>query len=420
MAANPPQAPVAFARTPAFATDRGVINYNNREGSVTFYKNVRGFYGVTDSDKFDAQPEGLKNFLEELMQRIDEADWMDLFTVPLDNDEPDGEALFLPKHYGMFTLDKLTEYIELHHLNNQDRWEQDNIQAQMCIMNSLSKEAKHRIGVWSDDYVLEGEIQVLLLLKVIIRESRGDTNHRKLVLRQRLSSLDTKIEELGWCITKLHTHVKDSLDDLMALGQQTHDLLANLFKAYARVPDDEFVSYMNTKRQKYDEGTEFTPAQIMTYAGDKYKQRIEDKTWIAPSKEQQQILAMQAKLDKLEKKKAPVSNKATNNTTSNNGPQRAEWQMVKPTAKETAANNTKKMNGKIFKWCDKHGFWSKHSTDQCRLPESKEEEDSKPAAKAKKTGTSKQETKKAKLTQALAAIHADHEMSDEDHEEDDE
>jgi hypothetical protein len=177
---------------------------------------------------------------------------------------------------------------------------------------------------------------------------------------------------------------------------------------------------MNTKRQKYDEGTDFTPAQIMTYAGDKYKQRIEDKTWIAPSKEQQQILAMQAKLDKLEKKKAPVSNKATNNTTSNNGPQRAEWQMVKPTAKETAANNTKKMNGKIFKWCDKHGFWSKHSTDQCRLPESKEEEDSKPAAKAKKTGTSKQETKKAKLTQALAAIHADHEMSDEDHEEDDE
>jgi hypothetical protein len=107
MAANPPQppqAPVAFARTPAFATDRGIINYNTREGNTTFYKNVRGYYGTTDSDKFNAQPEGLKNFLEELMQRIDEADWMDLFMIPVDNNEPDGDALFFPKAYGMFTL----------------------------------------------------------------------------------------------------------------------------------------------------------------------------------------------------------------------------------------------------------------------------------------------------------------------------
>jgi hypothetical protein len=421
MAANPPQAHVAFARTPAFATDRGVINYNSREGSTTFYKNVRGFYGITDSDKFNAQPEGLKNFLEELMQRIDEADWMDLFMIPLDNDEPDGDALFFPKSYGMFTITQLTEYMELHHVNNQDRWEQDNIQAQMCIMNSLSKDAKHRIGVWSDDYTIEGEIFAVLLLKVIIRESRGDTNHRKLVLRQQLSSLDTKIEDVGWSITQLHTHVKDVLDDLTALGQETHDLLANLFKAYARVPDDEFVSYMNTKRQLYDEGTNFTPAQIMVYAGDKYKQRVEDKSWTAPSKEQQQIVTMQAKLEKLEKKKGTTTtnNKMTNETT-NNGPQRAEWQMVKPTSKEIAANYTKKVNGKLFRWCDKHGFWSKHSTEQCRLPEKKEDQETTAATnKTKKsTTTSKNDAKKAKLTQALAAIHEDHEMSEDD--EDDE
>jgi hypothetical protein len=420
MAAIPPQAPVAFARTPAFATDRGVINYNTREGNTTFYKNVRGYYGTTDSDKFNAQPEGLKNFLEELMQRIDEADWMDLFMIPLDNNAPDGDALFFPKSYGMFTIAQLTEYLELHHVNNQDRWEQDNIQAQMSIMNSLSKDAKHRIGVWSDDYTIEGEIHAILLLKVIIRESRGDTNHRKLVLRQQLSSLDTKIEDLGWSITQLHTHVKDVLDDLTALGQETHDLLANLFKAYAKVPDDEFVSYMNTKRQKYDEGTDYTPAQIMVYAGDKYKQRVEDKSWTAPSKEQQQIVTMQAKLEKLEKKKSTTSTKSTTTSNNNNnGPQRAEWQMVKPTSKEIAANYTKTVNGKSFQWCNKHGFWSKHSTAQCRLPDKDGDEDTKPAAKNKKNNPkNKQEVKKAKLAQALASIHEDHEVSDEEEEDD--
>jgi hypothetical protein len=284
----------------------------------------------------------------------------------------------------------------------------------MSIMNSLSKDAKHHIGVWSDDYTIEGEIYAILLLKVIIRESRGDTNHRKLVLRQQLSSLDTKIEDLGWSITQLHTHVKDVLDDLTALGQETHDLLANLFKAYARVPDDEFVLYMNTKRQKYDEGTDYTPAQIMIYAGDKYKQRVEDKSWTAPSKEQQQIVTMQAKLEKLEKKKnTTTSTKVTANHTNNNGPQRAEWQMIKPTSKEIAANYTKKVNGKVFKWCDKHGFWSKHSTEQCRLTEKKEDADVKPAAKQNGM-TNKQEAKKAKLTQALAAMHEEHEVSDEE------
>jgi hypothetical protein len=72
---------------------------------------------------------------------------------------------------------------------------------------------------------------------------------------------------------------------------------------------------------------------------------------------------MQAKLEKLEKKKNTTSNKVTANNSNNNGPQCAEWQMIKPTSKEIAANYTKKVNGKVFKWCDKHGFWSKHSTE---------------------------------------------------------
>jgi hypothetical protein len=167
MAANPP---VQFARTPAFANNCAIIDYTTREGHNLYYKNIRGFYGATDTDKFNSQPEGLKGFFNEMIQRVDEADWMDLFMVPLDNEDVDGETLFFLKHYGMFTLAALTEYIEVHHIGNQDRWEQDNAQAQMCIMNSLSQDAKHRIGVWADDYTIEGEIQALLLLKVIIHD----------------------------------------------------------------------------------------------------------------------------------------------------------------------------------------------------------------------------------------------------------
>jgi desulfoferrodoxin (superoxide reductase-like protein) len=262
------------------------------------------------------------------------------------------------------------------------------------------------IGVWADDYTIEGEIQTLLLLKVIIRESRGDTNHRKLVLRQQLSSLDVKLESLGWSITKLHTHVKDTVEDLTALGETTQDLLANLFKAYAKVPDDEFVLYVNTKRQLYDEGTNYTPEQIMTFAGDKYKQRVEDKTWIAPSKDQEKIVALEAAVAKLTKKTKTTSN-VTTTSNNNSGPQRAEWQMIKPTEAEIKNKYTKKVDGKVFKWCNKHGFWSKHSTEQCRLPDknsTNDEDEQKPKAKSKSTTTTTQ-NKKAKLVQALESIH---------------
>jgi hypothetical protein len=51
----------------------------------------------------------------------------------LDNEDVDGEALFFLKHYGMFTLAALTEYLEVHRVGNQDRWEQESVYGRMTI-----------------------------------------------------------------------------------------------------------------------------------------------------------------------------------------------------------------------------------------------------------------------------------------------
>jgi flagellar biosynthesis chaperone FliJ len=61
---------------------------------------------------------------------------------------------------------------------------------------------------------------------------------------QQLSSLDANLATSQYKILKLHAHVQDCLMTLRARGEDTQDLLANLFKAYSVVPDRLSVEYL--------------------------------------------------------------------------------------------------------------------------------------------------------------------------------
>jgi hypothetical protein len=58
---------------------------------------------------------------------------------------------------------------------------------------------------------------------------------------------------------------------LQAHGENTDDLIINLFKAYLNVADQHFVKYMKKKKDDYDEGTTvLEPKTLMTYVLNKY------------------------------------------------------------------------------------------------------------------------------------------------------
>ena len=61
----------------------------------------------------------------------------------------------------------------------------------------------------------------------------------------KLSNLDGYLSEIENDINKFHKYVKVLIDNLHAKGETTHDLLANLFKAYAAYSDQTFVKYMS-------------------------------------------------------------------------------------------------------------------------------------------------------------------------------
>jgi hypothetical protein len=198
------------------------------------------------------------------------------------------------------------------------------------------------------------------------------------------------------------------LADLSAMGERTNDVLANLFKAYLSAPDEEFVRYITDKQSRSDEGEEINHEQLMVFAGNKYKGRVEAGTWNAPNKDQVKLLALAAELAEVKKlipKTTGVKStekKATATTSKARTPiQREEWQMVKPTALEIKNNYTKNVKGKDYKWCAKHAMWCSHSTAECRKPDMPSDD--------KETKTNEKqddgEDQKSKLASAFVAIN---------------
>lgn len=365
-----------FAWCPAMANNRATIDYSTKEGQNIFKTNVACLYS-DKSNCFSAKPEGLQGFLNHLNFRSKEADWSALFNIPIDFNQADGDEVSILTNYGQFTHEYLEQYITDRHLLLNDRWQQDNFQCQTCIFASLSEEALNRINLCSDEFTISNQVQSLLLIKVIIRESRVETPHRTRIIRQNLSTLDVTFQKFGYDVDKLNTYVLGQLADLAAMGERTQDVLANLFKAYLTAPDEAFSAYIIHKQSLADEGEEINHGHLMILAGNKYKGLVEAGTWNAPNKDQVKLLALEAKLDQMKKliptKSGPTSTKRKfeggEQTNSKKTFKRAEWQMVEPTALEIKNQYVKKVKGKEYKWCDKHKLWCAHSTAECRKPD---------------------------------------------------
>ena len=101
---------------------------------------------------------------------------------------------------------------------------------------------------------MEITLLLLLLIKVIIRESFIDTQATTRILREHLSSLPEKLTELKGDIDQLNAFVKLTQDQLAARGETSTDLLANLFKGYLTSRDSTFRRYIEKKQEDYDDG----------------------------------------------------------------------------------------------------------------------------------------------------------------------
>ena len=293
-----------FHLNPA-ASFRGTLDYTDNASKKLYKSATSSLFESTE--KYNCEPGEMLNFLRELNTRAIEYGWDDeisgILWIPKDVEDQASELRYLPREYGTITMSEISEF-EKTYLGRELRTAQDAYMLYMCLLNSLTKEAKMKIQIWESEYIIENNQGTKvpsgnLLLKVIIRESHLDTNATTQSIRTKLSNLDRYIVTIGNDITKFNGYVKSLVQSLTARGERTEDLLSNLFKGYQAVSDKEFVKYVSNKQEKYEEGKMYTPDQLMQLADNKFRLLKEKGIWDTPSESEEKILALEAKIAEL-------------------------------------------------------------------------------------------------------------------------
>ena len=119
-------------------------------------------------------------------------------------------------------------------------------------------------------------------------------------------------------ITEFNQWVQKQMGRLRAREQEEVDLLYYLWKAYKAAPDEEFVVYIKDLKSQCDDGrVTFTAEDLMVRAENIYEAQLldEENTWGKPTEEQEEIMAMTAKINSLKKAHSDTSTDRIPSTT---------------------------------------------------------------------------------------------------------
>jgi hypothetical protein len=262
-----------------------------------------------------------------------------------------------------------------------------------CVSRSITPELQTKIINETSSYTnAQGHISGASYLKVIINASHVETNATVAHLRDNLLSLPEQMAKVDSDILQFHLFVKEQVAGLSSCGETTYDLIHHLFKGYAAASDNVFKQYILKKKDLFEEGTLISADQLMSYAENKYKIMKQNLTWCAPTKEDQQFIALNAELKALKvqndksklstptvKKNKPGFPPKGGNQQKKQGPQNKKprnaqnagadknaayaWKKIPPTGPQ----RTKTVDNKVYHWCAAHKAWTIHTAEQCRL-----------------------------------------------------
>jgi len=132
---------------------------------------------------------------------------MHILMVPEDPLEPDKDLINLLHNYGQLTLNQVWAHAKTY-IDQEEQAAQDTAQLYHCLMNSLTKEAKAKVMIWRQEYIIANLPSGMALLKVIICESHVNTCSMVLHVQEKCSSPDTYIASISYDIGKFNAYEK--------------------------------------------------------------------------------------------------------------------------------------------------------------------------------------------------------------------
>jgi hypothetical protein len=396
----------AFTRSPA-ATNTGILDYNKKEDLKIFQSATRSLYHDSD-ELFGCKSEDFLDFMNQVSTRSNVNGWTNgILSIPVDVNDQNQGKISLIHNYGEISYEQIKNH-EMSYIALETRGAQNTVMLHDCLMKSLNKSGRLKVQSEKDKYNISvpGSDEVLpsgaLLLKIIIDKSSIDSNSVSTVIREQMTSLSDYIKEVKYDIEVFHTHVKSLVEQLRSRGGVNQDLTFYLFRAYKTVPGDEFKTYVRKLKDDEDDGTKFSPTQLMTKIETKYKSLVVEKAWNVKDESDEKIIALEAQLSKLKKslkdsirkgkaKKPNSSKKGQSNKHKNpkdrvRDPAFEKARRIKPPNPKT---DSMIYQEKEWKWCGKDTggaceMFVRHKPKDCfklKKDQEKSKEDKKPAAK---------------------------------------
>jgi hypothetical protein len=350
-----PVVPPPFALLPGMANADVALDFTKSNDIKLFNRAIEG-----NSTKFDLKEDNLMVFIECIKERCRIYNWTEVVTVP----DSDGEERDVLDSYGLVTIEDCQAHAE-QYINEETRQAQNSMMLYQYIINSLSDQAKIIVYANPDLYTIDGQPSGICLLKVIIGKSTIDTIATIDLLQNSLQNLEQKMIDVKSNIKEFNLYVTQKRSALIARGHPPTELKRHLFKAYLKCGDEEFIRFINMKKDQYEEGEPITEDELMSKALAKYELKVENKTWNVTDAHKERIIALEAQVKLLKQgssgsssgaARSPRSTKSTND--------QFAWKKDRPKATEP---QSKMYNKKRYHWCEKHGMWSIHTPEQCFL-----------------------------------------------------
>jgi len=396
-----------FALAPALASEE-VIDFATPNGAKLFKTGTDSL-----STQFDCTAPNLQLFLDQLRDKVAIYDWKAIVEIRVED-----QVKSIIDHYGELTYEQIKTAAEAY-VHAETRMAQNSFMMYNCIMNTLTDGAQKQVRVrgLNTPFTVNGRGSGAMLLKVVIMVSHVDTRATITAVQLRLSSLDVLMRELDSNVEKFNDKVNSLVAQLHARGEQMREreLFVNLLKGYKACKDQEFVDYIRHKEYTYEEGGAITHNQMMEWAVNMYKARMEAGTWCQKVQESEDIIALQARLSSIDNRTKGLESRMhkpkqsdtkhpgqkTKKGKKKAGKPKEAWRLVPP---KEGDPKSRKVGEKTYHWCHNHQAWVIHKPSDCRGIAT-------PGGGEKSGGNGGTKGKgQLKLAKALAAIQ----MSDED------
>jgi hypothetical protein len=306
-AAAPPRR--VFSLAPALANTNAFRDLTTANGM----KHFKGAVEPLNSHPFDfVDGADLQVFLDLVLTKSQVWGWNTIFNIPVkDGVTGQTQSWNLLNHYGMVPLASVKAHAMTYY-SAETKEAQDSFMLCQCLLKSLAVDFLKIITANADAYHLPAIVAVTgdipsgpLLLKLIISRAHVDTLATVSFLRTSLTVLDEKMVALDSDVVAFNTYVRAQVRALNQRNQTTSDLLINLIKGYKKAEDVEFQDLIRRMVNDYEEGKDVTIKSLMDATDNKYRTRLLNKEWSAPTKEQEQIVALTAQVVQLTSIKRP-------------------------------------------------------------------------------------------------------------------